>query len=93
MCVVLGNVRLELFLVLFRDFFFKNDNRMNYVDLIHISLLQILDFPGGKIKFTPSMRFIPESAEERIPCYRVIGEDGKALDYNNLVQVCVYIYH
>lgn len=37
---------------------------------------QDLDFPGGKVKFTPQMTFISESPEERLHCYRVLDDNG-----------------
>ncbi|MED6145630.1 hypothetical protein PIB30_027067 [Stylosanthes scabra] len=47
---------------------------------------QVIDFPGGTVKFIPEMRFISESSQERIPCYRVLDDDGQPLA-NNFVQV------
>ncbi|MED6110403.1 hypothetical protein PIB30_042572 [Stylosanthes scabra] len=47
---------------------------------------QVIDFPGGTVKFIPEMRFISESSQERIPCYRVLDDDGQLLA-NNFVQV------
>lgn len=40
---------------------------------------QFLDFPGGQVAFTPEMRFISESHKERIPCYRVLDDDGQLI--------------
>lgn len=40
---------------------------------------QFLDFPGGQVAFTPEMRFISESRKERIPCYRVLDDDGQLI--------------
>ncbi|XAR49609.1 3-methyl-2-oxobutanoate dehydrogenase (2-methylpropanoyl-transferring) [Bertholletia excelsa] len=37
---------------------------------------ETLDYPGGRIPFTSQMRFISEFPEPRIPCYRVLNEDG-----------------
>lgn len=48
---------------------------------------QALDFPGGKVAFTSEMNFIPESANERIPCYRVLDDNGEPFVSNNFVQV------
>ncbi|QHO16576.1 2-oxoisovalerate dehydrogenase subunit alpha 2, mitochondrial isoform X2 [Arachis duranensis] len=47
---------------------------------------QVIDFPGGTVKFIPEMRFISESSPQRIPCYRVLDDDGQPLA-NNFVQV------
>ncbi|KAJ6682739.1 2-OXOISOVALERATE DEHYDROGENASE SUBUNIT ALPHA 2 MITOCHONDRIAL [Salix koriyanagi] len=41
---------------------------------------QFLDFPGGKVAFTSEMRFISESPKERIPCYRVLDDDGQLIE-------------
>jgi 2-oxoisovalerate dehydrogenase E1 component alpha subunit len=38
-----------------------------------------LDFPGGQVAFTPEMRFLSESPKERIPCYRVLDDDGQLI--------------
>ncbi|KAL5752169.1 hypothetical protein ACOSQ2_022676 [Xanthoceras sorbifolium] len=48
---------------------------------------QVLDFPGGKVAFTPKMRFISESSEERVPCYRVLDDNGQPITGNSFVQV------
>ncbi|KAG2716221.1 hypothetical protein I3760_03G113300 [Carya illinoinensis] len=48
---------------------------------------KVLDFPGGKVSFTPEMRFISESPEERTRCYRVLDEEGQLIIGNNFVQV------
>ncbi|KAK7316943.1 hypothetical protein RJT34_00779 [Clitoria ternatea] len=48
---------------------------------------QAIDFPGGTIKFIPEMRFLSESLEERIPCYRVLDDNGQLISGNNFVQV------
>ncbi|XP_071716282.1 2-oxoisovalerate dehydrogenase subunit alpha 2, mitochondrial-like [Rutidosis leptorrhynchoides] len=37
---------------------------------------QDINFPGGPVPFTHEMRFLPESSETRVPCYRVLDEDG-----------------
>ncbi|XP_038706947.1 2-oxoisovalerate dehydrogenase subunit alpha 2, mitochondrial-like isoform X2 [Tripterygium wilfordii] len=48
---------------------------------------KFLDFPGGKVPFTPEMRFISESAEERIPCYRVLDDNSQLIMHGNFGQV------
>ncbi|XP_071742598.1 2-oxoisovalerate dehydrogenase subunit alpha 2, mitochondrial-like isoform X2 [Rutidosis leptorrhynchoides] len=40
---------------------------------------QELDFPGGKVKFTPKLIFTSSSNNERTRCYRVLDEDGQLL--------------
>ncbi|VFR00965.1 unnamed protein product [Cuscuta campestris] len=56
---------------------------------------QVLDFPGGKVKFTHHMKFISETTDERIHCYRVLNDDGLPLTNNFLKmnkEVAVKIY-
>ncbi|KAJ4715352.1 2-oxoisovalerate dehydrogenase subunit alpha 2, mitochondrial-like [Melia azedarach] len=48
---------------------------------------QFLDFPGGKVAFTPEMRFISESSDERIPCYRVLDDNGQPIFGSSFVEV------
>ncbi|XP_024017729.1 2-oxoisovalerate dehydrogenase subunit alpha 2, mitochondrial [Morus notabilis] len=48
---------------------------------------QVLDFPGGKVKFSPEMRFIAESPVERVHCYRVLDDNGQIISGSNYVQV------
>nr|GMC56732.1 2-oxoisovalerate dehydrogenase subunit alpha 1, mitochondrial-like isoform X2 [Ipomoea batatas] len=38
-----------------------------------------LDFPGGKVPFTTQMKFISAATDRRIPCYRVLNDDGYVL--------------
>ncbi|XP_065882088.1 2-oxoisovalerate dehydrogenase subunit alpha 2, mitochondrial-like [Euphorbia lathyris] len=42
---------------------------------------QVLDYPGGKVTYTPEMRFISQSYSngKRVACYRVISDDGDLL--------------
>ncbi|XP_024983408.1 2-oxoisovalerate dehydrogenase subunit alpha 2, mitochondrial-like [Cynara cardunculus var. scolymus] len=40
---------------------------------------QVLDFPGGKVKFTPKLAFTSGSTEERVPCYRVLDDSGQPI--------------
>ncbi|KAM0052448.1 putative 3-methyl-2-oxobutanoate dehydrogenase (2-methylpropanoyl-transferring) [Helianthus debilis subsp. tardiflorus] len=39
--------------------------------------LTILDFPGGKVKFTKKLTFTSNSTEERVHCYRVLDDNGQ----------------
>uniref|UniRef100_A0A2N9J810 3-methyl-2-oxobutanoate dehydrogenase (2-methylpropanoyl-transferring) n=1 Tax=Fagus sylvatica TaxID=28930 RepID=A0A2N9J810_FAGSY len=48
---------------------------------------KVLDFPGGKVRFSPKMRFISESPEERTPCYRVLDDNGQLILGSSSVQV------
>lgn len=53
---------------------------------------QDIDFPGGKVAFTCDMRFISESAEKRVPCYRVLDDNGDLMPYSDHVQVSQYLF-
>ncbi|KAI4345073.1 hypothetical protein L6164_012240 [Bauhinia variegata] len=53
----------------------------------HENLNQALDFPGGTVMFTPELSFISDSPEERIPCYRVLDDNGQPISGNNFGQV------
>ncbi|KDP39402.1 hypothetical protein JCGZ_03684 [Jatropha curcas] len=48
---------------------------------------QVLDFPGGKVAFTPEVRFLFGSTEERIPCYRVLDDNGQLIENINFTGV------
>ncbi|CAN4097570.1 unnamed protein product [Withania somnifera] len=55
----------------------------NYTDDFHDGLndadeddQQTLNFPGGRVPITSRMKFISESFEKRLPCYRVLDDDG-----------------
>jgi len=48
---------------------------------------QVIDFPGGKVGYTSEMRFISESASKRVPCYRVLDDNGELVKDSNYVQV------
>lgn len=50
-------------------------------------MYQVLNFPGGEVKFTPEMKFIPQSSTERIRCYRVLDDNGQPITNRNFVQV------
>nr|XP_043609748.1 2-oxoisovalerate dehydrogenase subunit alpha 2, mitochondrial-like [Erigeron canadensis] len=40
---------------------------------------QVLDFPGGKVNFTPKLTFVSGSTDERVRCYRVLDDNGQLL--------------
>lgn len=48
---------------------------------------RVLNFPGGEVKFTPEMKFIPQSSTERIRCYRVLDDNGQPITNRNFVQI------
>ncbi|XP_027180188.1 2-oxoisovalerate dehydrogenase subunit alpha 2, mitochondrial-like [Coffea eugenioides] len=47
---------------------------------------QVLNFPGGNVKFTSELDFLPEGLEERVHCYRILDENGE-LTSSNFVQI------
>ncbi|XP_050241674.1 2-oxoisovalerate dehydrogenase subunit alpha 2, mitochondrial-like [Quercus robur] len=55
--------------------------------LNHAHHNQVLDFPGGKVAFTPEMRFISESPVERVHCYRVLDDNGQVIMSSKFKQV------
>ncbi|KAE9604173.1 putative oxidoreductase [Lupinus albus] len=63
----------------------------------HYNHNQVVDFPGGTVKFIPEMRFITESFVERTPCYHVLDDNGQTISGSNFVQVseevAVKMYH
>ncbi|CAK8567928.1 unnamed protein product [Lathyrus sativus] len=48
---------------------------------------QAIDFPGGNVKFIPQMKFLSESTQERIPCYRVLDDNGDLILGTQSLQV------
>ncbi|KAJ8762881.1 hypothetical protein K2173_023010 [Erythroxylum novogranatense] len=48
---------------------------------------QVLDFPGGKVAYTTEMRFIAGSNEDRVPCYRLLDDNGNLIGGSNFKQV------
>ncbi|XP_022768045.1 2-oxoisovalerate dehydrogenase subunit alpha 1, mitochondrial-like [Durio zibethinus] len=60
------------------DSFFSSDS-----DDDHRSL----DFPGGKVTYTSEMNFITESSRMRVPCYRVLDDNGELIMGGDFQQV------
>ncbi|XP_044474493.1 2-oxoisovalerate dehydrogenase subunit alpha 1, mitochondrial-like isoform X2 [Mangifera indica] len=54
--------------------------------LLHVEI-NALDFPGGKVSYTSEMRFISESLEKRIPCYRVLDDNGEVINGSDFEEV------
>ncbi|KAK6132238.1 hypothetical protein DH2020_034021 [Rehmannia glutinosa] len=48
---------------------------------------QAMEFPGGRVTFTHQMKFISESPEKRVPCYRVLDDDGYPIPGSSFEQV------
>ncbi|KAG9148490.1 hypothetical protein Leryth_024613 [Lithospermum erythrorhizon] len=38
-----------------------------------------LNFPGGYVKFTSNMEFLPDSPEKRVHCYRILDDNGELI--------------
>ncbi|KAF3679299.1 hypothetical protein FXO37_03963 [Capsicum annuum] len=53
---------------------------------------QVLNFPGGEVKFTSNLNIIPETAEERVHCYRVLDDDGYPITNDFAQQDEFYMY-
>ncbi|EPS73362.1 hypothetical protein M569_01393, partial [Genlisea aurea] len=45
-----------------------------------------LNFPGGVVQFTPELKFLHGFSDDRINCYRVLGDDGQLVS-TNFVQI------
>lgn len=58
----------------------------DHVDIKHDEN-QAMDFPGGKIPFVSQMKFIPESSEIRLACYRVLDSNGSPIPGSVFEQV------
>lgn len=58
---------------------------------ISIVVLQDLDFPGGRVAFTTELSFISESDYKRIPCYRVLDDNGVPIMDDTFQQVKQYL--
>lgn len=48
---------------------------------------QAIDFPGGNVKFIPQMNFLSESQQHRVPCYRVLDDNGEPIFGTDFLQV------
>ncbi|KAJ9146206.1 hypothetical protein P3X46_028501 [Hevea brasiliensis] len=48
---------------------------------------QALDFPGGKVAYISEMRFISESNDKRIPCYRLLDDNGELIEDSDIDQI------
>ncbi|KAL7176297.1 hypothetical protein ACSBR2_029777 [Camellia fascicularis] len=49
--------------------------------------IQGQDFPGGRIRFTSAMNFNSEFPMKRIPCYRVLDDNGHLIMHSGFRQV------
>ncbi|KAL1207989.1 2-oxoisovalerate dehydrogenase subunit alpha 1 [Cardamine amara subsp. amara] len=63
------------------------EKQLDLVQQIDVDDAQELDFPGGKVSYTSEMKFIPESTSRRIPCYRVLDEDGRIIPDSDFIPV------
>lgn len=48
---------------------------------------QGIQFPGGRVAFTKEMSFISESHDKRIPCFRMLDDDGYVILGSKFEQV------
>ncbi|GMH00895.1 hypothetical protein Nepgr_002734 [Nepenthes gracilis] len=48
---------------------------------------QGLDFPGGRVTFMSKMSFIGENLEKRIPCFRVLDDNGESVGGSDYEQM------
>ncbi|KAG8501715.1 hypothetical protein CXB51_003891 [Gossypium anomalum] len=55
--------------------------------MIEWDSVSVLDFPGGKIVFSPEMRFLSESPSVYSQCYRVLDDNGQLISHSNFVPV------
>ncbi|RDX69045.1 2-oxoisovalerate dehydrogenase subunit alpha 2, mitochondrial, partial [Mucuna pruriens] len=61
--------------------------------IVNIIPSYVIDFPGGAVEFIPEMRFISESPKERIPCYRVLDDNGQPIFGHKFVEdIAVKMY-
>ena len=51
-----------------------------------------MDFPGGRVPFTSEMKFITESTEKRVSCYRILHENGETITPTNFKQVLLFFF-
>ncbi|KAF5735471.1 2-oxoisovalerate dehydrogenase subunit alpha 1 mitochondrial-like isoform X2 [Tripterygium wilfordii] len=72
------------------SFCFNSSRTANQLDSLYVSdddNNQALDFPGGKVTFSSQMRFISETGENRVPCYRVLDDNGEPIIGSNYEQL------
>lgn len=50
---------------------------------------QSIEFPGGRVGFTTQMKFISEATDKRVPCYRVLDDDGYPIAGSRFEQVYI----
>ncbi|KAM7529051.1 hypothetical protein LguiB_032461 [Lonicera macranthoides] len=65
----------------------KNLDSSSLQDVVTEDSSKFLNFPGGNVKFTSDLRFIPESSEERVHCFRVLDDNGLPLISTNSIQI------
>ncbi|KAK4256808.1 hypothetical protein QN277_006486 [Acacia crassicarpa] len=66
---------------------FESTIAQNHLSSVCADENQVLDFPGGSVKFTPEMRFISESPLERTSCFRVLDDNGQPILGGSFEQV------
>ncbi|KAJ8771746.1 hypothetical protein K2173_026923 [Erythroxylum novogranatense] len=70
---------------------FKSTKPANQVDDVNSSddeiNSQVLDFPGANVSYTTEMRFLAGLNQNRVPCYRVLDDNGDLIvgsDFNQI---------
>ncbi|KAK6924263.1 Dehydrogenase, E1 component [Dillenia turbinata] len=48
---------------------------------------QVLEFPIGKVTFSPEMKFEAESSEQCVPCYRILDDNGQPIAHSNFIEL------
>lgn len=48
---------------------------------------QFLDFPGAKVGFVNELKFVAETPEEPVPCYRILDEYGRRIEDSHMPEV------
>ncbi|CAI9115572.1 OLC1v1016500C1 [Oldenlandia corymbosa var. corymbosa] len=67
--------------------FFPSSSSSDEDDHHDDDITEGLDFPGGRVTFTPQKSFISESSAKRVPCYRVLDDDGYIIRGSEIEQV------
>lgn len=57
---------------------------------------EMFSFPGLKVRYSCDMKFIPETLNEALPCYRLLCSNGERLDPSSPIEVdkemCLKMY-
>jgi 2-oxoisovalerate dehydrogenase E1 component alpha subunit len=53
----------------------------------NVDASKFLNFPGGEVKVTTDLKFIPGTSDERVHCYRVLDDSGQPLVPSNVPKI------